>query len=114
MAARFPEEKVRLVEETYLPGMNVSLVARQNGIGLGQPKESTMVQNATKITAPNLNDQRAAWVEEFLSKRQRKLLPDAPVLALRGRQNDVGKWWTAERLLSGAHSRIADVCSREA
>ena len=24
-----PEEKVRIVEETYLPGMNVSLVARQ-------------------------------------------------------------------------------------
>lgn len=31
-----PEEKVRLVEETYLPGMSVSLVARQNGIGPGQ------------------------------------------------------------------------------
>lgn len=31
-----PEEKVRIVEETYLPGMSVSLVARQHGIGAGQ------------------------------------------------------------------------------
>jgi transposase-like protein len=32
MPARPPEEKVRIVEETYLPGMSVSLVARQYGI----------------------------------------------------------------------------------
>ena len=31
-----PEEKVRIVEETYLPGMSVSLIARQHGIGAGQ------------------------------------------------------------------------------
>ena len=31
-----PEEKVRIVEETYLPGMSVSLVARRHGIGAGQ------------------------------------------------------------------------------
>jgi transposase len=30
------EEKVRIVEETYLPGMSVSLVARQNGISGSQ------------------------------------------------------------------------------
>ncbi|WP_267414892.1 IS3 family transposase, partial [Sphingomonas sp. GC_Shp_4] len=31
-----PEEKVRIVEETYLPGMSVSLVARQRGISGSQ------------------------------------------------------------------------------
>ena len=31
-----PEEKVRIVEETYLSGMSVSLVARRHGIGAGQ------------------------------------------------------------------------------
>ncbi len=31
-----PEEKVRIVEETYLPGMSVSLVARRHGIGAGR------------------------------------------------------------------------------
>ena len=31
-----PEEKVRIVEQTYLPGMSVSLVARRHGIGAGQ------------------------------------------------------------------------------
>lgn len=31
-----PEEKVRIVEETYLPGMSVSLVARRHGIGGSQ------------------------------------------------------------------------------
>ena len=31
-----PEEKVRIVEETYLPGMSVSLVARQHGISGSQ------------------------------------------------------------------------------
>ena len=31
-----PEEKVRIVDETYLPGMSVSLVARRHGIGAGQ------------------------------------------------------------------------------
>jgi transposase len=31
-----PEEKVQIVEETYLPGMSVSLVARRHGIGAGQ------------------------------------------------------------------------------
>ena len=31
-----PEEKVRIVEETYLPGISVSLVARRHGIGAGQ------------------------------------------------------------------------------
>ena len=31
-----PQEKVRIVEETYLPGMSVSLVARRHGIGAGQ------------------------------------------------------------------------------
>jgi len=30
------EEKVRIVEETYLPGNTVSLVARRNGIGANQ------------------------------------------------------------------------------
>ena len=29
-----PEEKIRMVEETYLPGMSVSLVARQHGVGV--------------------------------------------------------------------------------
>ncbi|MBB4861044.1 transposase [Novosphingobium chloroacetimidivorans] len=29
-------EKLRIVEETYLPGMNVSLVARQHGISRSQ------------------------------------------------------------------------------
>jgi transposase len=27
-----PEEKIRIVEETYLPGNSVSLVARQHGL----------------------------------------------------------------------------------
>lgn len=31
-----PEEKVRIVEKTYLPGMRASLVARRHGIGAGQ------------------------------------------------------------------------------
>jgi transposase len=31
-----PEEKVRIVEETYLPGMSVSLVARRHGISGSQ------------------------------------------------------------------------------
>lgn len=31
-----PEEKVQIVEKTYLPGMSVSLVARRHGIGAGQ------------------------------------------------------------------------------
>jgi len=31
-----PEEKVRIVEETYLPGISVSFVARRHGIGGSQ------------------------------------------------------------------------------
>jgi transposase len=31
-----PEEKIRMVEETYLPGNSVSLVARQHGIASNQ------------------------------------------------------------------------------
>ena len=31
-----PEEKIRMVEETYLPGNSVSLVARQHGIAGNQ------------------------------------------------------------------------------
>lgn len=31
-----PEEKVRIVEETYLPGHSVSLVARRHGIAANQ------------------------------------------------------------------------------
>src|SRR6478735_6525483 len=31
-----PEEKVRIVEETYLPGMSVTKLARRHGIGDGQ------------------------------------------------------------------------------
>jgi transposase len=31
-----PEEKVRIVEETYLPGMSVSLVARRHGVAPNQ------------------------------------------------------------------------------
>lgn len=31
-----PEENVRIVEETYLPGMSVSLAARRHGSGAGQ------------------------------------------------------------------------------
>jgi len=31
-----PEEKIRMVEETYLPGMSVSLEARQHGVGASQ------------------------------------------------------------------------------
>jgi transposase len=31
-----PEEKIRIVEETYLPGMSVSLVARKHGIAGNQ------------------------------------------------------------------------------
>lgn len=31
-----PEEKVQIVEETYLPGMSVSLVARRHGIAGSQ------------------------------------------------------------------------------
>ena len=31
-----PEEKIRMVEETYMPGSSVSLVARQHGIGANQ------------------------------------------------------------------------------
>jgi len=31
-----PEEKVRIVEETYLPDMSVSLVARRHGISSSQ------------------------------------------------------------------------------
>jgi transposase len=30
---RTPEEKVRIIEGTYLPGMSVSLVDRRHGIG---------------------------------------------------------------------------------
>jgi len=28
-----PEEKIQIVEQTYVPGMSVSLVARRHGIG---------------------------------------------------------------------------------
>lgn len=31
-----PEDKIRIVEETYLPGMSVSLVARRHGISGNQ------------------------------------------------------------------------------
>lgn len=31
-----PEEKVRMVEETYMPGMSVSLVARRHGVASNQ------------------------------------------------------------------------------
>jgi transposase len=31
-----PEEKVRIVEETYLPGHSVSLIARRHGIAANQ------------------------------------------------------------------------------
>jgi transposase len=31
-----PEEKIRMVEETYMPGSSVSFVARQHGVGANQ------------------------------------------------------------------------------
>ncbi len=48
-----PEEKVRIVEETYLPGMSVSYVARRHGIGPGQlfTWRRLMVQGALTAAA---------------------------------------------------------------
>ena len=48
-----PEEKVRIVEETYLSGMSVSLVARRHGIGGNQifTWRRLMVQGALTAAA---------------------------------------------------------------
>ncbi len=40
------EEKARIVQETYAPGMSVSLVARQHGIA---PKLSSTRLTATRV-----------------------------------------------------------------
>ena len=47
------EEKVRIVEETYLPGMSVSLVARQHGIAGNWPA-------SRKVVLPEVGF-RACW-----------------------------------------------------
>ncbi len=46
-----PEEKVRIVEETYLPGMSVSLVARQHGISGSQVFTWRRLMNQGALTA---------------------------------------------------------------
>jgi transposase len=46
-----PEEKVRIVEETYLPGMSVSLVARQHGINGSQVFTWRGLMNQGALTA---------------------------------------------------------------
>ncbi len=45
------EEKVRIVEETYLPGMSVSLVARQHGISGSQAFTWRRLMNQGALTA---------------------------------------------------------------
>lgn len=49
-----PEEKVRIFEKTYLPGMSVSLVARRHGIGAGQlfTWRRLLAQGALDCSAP--------------------------------------------------------------
>jgi transposase len=46
-----PEQKVRIVEETYLPGSGVSLVARRHGIGPGQLFTWRRLMNQGALTA---------------------------------------------------------------
>lgn len=50
-----PEEKVRIVEETYLPGMRVSLVARQHGISGSQVLTWCRLMNRGALTAAAAN-----------------------------------------------------------
>lgn len=51
-----PEEKVRIVEETYLPGTSVSLVASRHCIGAGQlfTCRRLMAQGATRFRYPRI------------------------------------------------------------
>ena len=91
-----PEEKVRIVEETYLPGMSVSLVARQHGISGSQVFTWRRLMNQGALTA-------AAAGEE--------VVPASEYLALEAQvrelQRLLGKKAMENELLREAVSRAA-------
>lgn len=52
-----PEEKIRIVEETYIPGMSVSLVARQHGIAPNQLFNWRRLMTQGALTAAGAGEQ---------------------------------------------------------
>ncbi len=91
-----PEEKVRIVEETYLPGMSVSLVARQHGISGSQVFTWRRLMNQGALTA-------AAAGEEVVPASEYRAL-EAQVREL---QRLLGKKAMENELLREAVSRAA-------
>jgi len=76
-----PEEKVRIVEETYLPGMSVSLVARQHGISGSQVFTWRRLMNQGALTA-------AAAGEEVVPASEYRAL-EAQVLGKKAMENEL-------------------------
>ena len=91
-----PEEKVRIVEETYLPGMSVSLVARQHGISGSQVFTWRRLMNQGALTA-------AAAGEEVVPVSEYRALETQ----VRELQRLLGKKAMENELLREAVSRAA-------
>ncbi len=91
-----PDEKIRIVEETYLPGMSVSLVARQHGISGSQVFTWRRLMNQGALTA-------AAAGEEVVPASEYRAL-EAQVREL---QRLLGKKAMENELLREAVSRAA-------
>jgi transposase len=91
-----PEEKVRIVEETYLPGMSVSFVARQHGISGSQVFTWRRLMSQRALTA-------AAAGEEVVPASDYRAL-EAQVREL---QRLLGKKAMENELLREAVSRAA-------
>ena len=91
-----PEGKVRIVEETYLPGMSVSLVARRHGVGGSQIFTWRRLMNQGALTA-------AAAGEEVVPASEYRAL-EAQVREL---QRLLGKKAMENELLREAVSRAA-------
>jgi transposase-like protein len=69
-----PEQKVRIVEDTYLPGMSVSLVARQHGIGGSQVFTWRRLMSQGALTAAAAGEEVVpASVDRALEAQVREL-----------------------------------------
>ncbi|QNA86331.1 transposase [Sphingomonas sp. So64.6b] len=91
-----PEEKVRILEETHLPGMSVSLVARRHGIGGNQTFTWRRLMAQGALTA-------AAAGEEVVPASEYRALE----VQVRELHRLLGKGAMANELLREAVSRAA-------
>lgn len=64
-----PEEKVRIVEETYLPGMSESLVARRHGIGANRRADRGSQSDWHQPSAPAMHNRPPPCLREAQGKQ---------------------------------------------